>query len=129
MQGTHSRARWDTSLSRFRGAWTIGSVLTDTGGTTGRAFHACDSPNSDCLPVEAHSGAATAAPYREMHAAVCVLLCVCPLLCARPLPQCYKFIFAYMGFAVFNIFFFITGALFIQVRERVGMYQLCSAFR
>lgn len=37
--------------------------------------------------------------------------------------QCYKFIFAYMGFAVFNIFFFITGAVFIQVMQ-VGALQL-----
>ncbi|KAG2446836.1 hypothetical protein HYH02_008396 [Chlamydomonas schloesseri] len=36
--------------------------------------------------------------------------------------KCYKFIFAYMGFAVFNIFFFITGALFIQVMQVIDLH-------
>ncbi|GIL83410.1 hypothetical protein Vretifemale_12242 [Volvox reticuliferus] len=36
--------------------------------------------------------------------------------------KCYKFIYAYMGFAVFNIFFFLTGALFIQVMQVINLH-------
>ncbi|EFJ44036.1 hypothetical protein VOLCADRAFT_82983 [Volvox carteri f. nagariensis] len=36
--------------------------------------------------------------------------------------KCYKFIYAYMGFAVFNIFFFLTGALFIQVMQVIKLH-------
>ncbi|KXZ53562.1 hypothetical protein GPECTOR_6g478 [Gonium pectorale] len=36
--------------------------------------------------------------------------------------RCYKVIFAYMGFAVFNIFFFLTGALFVQVMQVIDLH-------
>ena len=36
--------------------------------------------------------------------------------------QCYRVIFAYMGFAVANIFFLITGLLLILLCQRGGVH-------
>ncbi len=41
--------------------------------------------------------------------------------CPTARPQCYRVIFAYMGFAVFDIFFLITGVLVIQLCQ-VGVW-------
>ena len=39
-----------------------------------------------------------------------------------PLLQCYKIIFAYMAFAVFQILFFLTGVLLIQLMQVINLH-------
>lgn len=39
-----------------------------------------------------------------------------------PPPQCYKIIFAYMGFAVLNIFFLLTGLILILLFQTGGLH-------
>jgi presenilin 1 len=49
-----------------------------------------------------------------------------PIRCPRV--QCYKVIYAYMGFAMFNVFFFLTGALIIQLLRLSGVHMDLVSF-
>jgi hypothetical protein len=42
--------------------------------------------------------------------------------------QCYKVIYGYMGFAMFNVFFFLTGALIIQLLRLSGVHMDLVSF-
>jgi presenilin 1 len=42
--------------------------------------------------------------------------------------QCYKIIYGYMGFAMFNVFFFLTGALIIQLLRISGVHMDLVSF-
>jgi hypothetical protein len=42
--------------------------------------------------------------------------------------QCYKLIYGYMGFAMFNVFFFLTGALIIQLLRVSGVHMDLVSF-
>lgn len=55
-----------------------------------------------------------------------LLLCVCA--CAVDGVQCYKVIYGYMGFAMFNVFFFLTGALVLQLLRLSGIHMDLLSF-
>lgn len=40
-----------------------------------------------------------------------------------PLQQCYKLIYGYMAFAMVNVFFFLTGALALQLLRLAGLHM------
>jgi len=42
--------------------------------------------------------------------------------------QCYKVIYGYMGFAMFNVFFFLTGALVLQLLRLSGVHMDLVSF-
>lgn len=45
------------------------------------------------------------------------------LLLLLLLPQCYKLIYGYMAFAMLNVFFFLTGALVMQLLRLAGIHM------
>lgn len=67
----------------------------------------------------------------EQHAAFLTAVPLLPCL-ARPAGslslQYYKVIYAYMGFAMFNVFFFLTGALILQLLRLSGVHMDLVSF-